>query len=287
MGLSAIALTDHDSTFGHEEMALACGAEGVDYVVGVEVSLRDNEFPKVRPGAPPAPRNVHVLAYFVPTDPTHPVQACLAELRHDRDLRNVALVDALVERGFTKLDLAYLTGLAGNVHSIGRPHFARAMFELHPEIVGPRTASSWNQLFTDWLGDGGRAYIPKASMSIESFIESTRNSGVVVSIAHPLVNYLDDAPLSSAERTMPRVLDSLRERGVVGIESYYGSNNESTRALMVSLTRNAGLIPTGGSDYHGSYKQDIELGRGRTGDLHVPDHVLEELRAAHADALVD
>ncbi len=287
MGLSAIALTDHDSTFGHEEMALACGAEGVDYVVGVEVSLRDNEFPKVRPGAPPAPRNVHVLAYFVPTDPTHPVQACLAELRHDRDLRNVALVDALVERGFTKLDLAYLTGLAGNVHSIGRPHFARAMFELHPEIVGPRTTSSWNQLFTDWLGDGGRAYIPKASMSIESFIESTRNSGVVVSIAHPLVNYLDDAPLSSAERTMPRVLDSLRERGVVGIESYYGSNNESTRALMVSLTRNAGLIPTGGSDYHGSYKQDIELGRGRTGDLHVPDHVLEELRAAHADALVD
>ncbi len=287
MGLSAIALTDHDSTLGHQEMALACVAEGVDYVVGVEVSLRDNEFPKVRAGTPPAPRNVHVLAYFVPTDPAHPVQARLAELRHDRDLRNIALVDALVERGFTRLTLAYLTELVGNVHSIGRPHFARAMFELHPEIVGPRTATSWNQLFTDWLGDGGRAYIPKASMSIESFIESTRDSGVVVSIAHPLVNYLDDAPLSSAARTMPRVLDSLRERGVVGVEAYYGSNDESTRALMVTLTRNAGLIPTGGSDYHGSYKQDIALGRGRTGDLHVPDHVLEELRAAHADALVD
>ena len=287
VGLSAIALTDHDGTFGHEEMALACAAEGVDYVVGVEVSLRDNEFPKVRAGSDPGPRNVHVLAYFVPTNPAHPVQACLAELRHDRDLRNVELVDALVARGFTRLDLEYLTEMAGNLHSIGRPHFARAMFELHPEIVGPRTASSWNQLFTDWLGDGGRAYIPKASMSIESFIESTRDSGVVVSIAHPLVNYLDDAPLSSAERTMPRVLDSLRERGVVGIEAYYGSNDESTRALMVRLTRNAGLIPTGGSDYHGSYKQDIALGRGRTGDLHVPDHVLEELRAAHADALVN
>ncbi len=287
VGLSAIALTDHDTTLGYEEMSLACAAEGVDYVVGVEVSLRDNEFPKVRHGSPPAPRNVHVLAYFVPIDPAHPVQACLTELRHDRDLRNVALVDALVEQGFTKLDLAYLTELAGNVHSIGRPHFARAMFELHPEIVGPRTASSWNQLFTDWLGDGGRAYIPKASMSIESFIESTRDSGVIVSIAHPLVNYLDDAPLSSAERTMPRVLDSLRERGVLGIEAYYGSNDESTRSLMVTLTRNAGLIPTGGSDYHGSYKQDIALGRGRTGDLHVPDHVLEELRAAHADALVN
>ncbi len=268
-------------------MALACAAEGVDYVVGVEVSLRDNEFPKVRAGSAPGPRNVHVLAYFVPTNPAHPVQQCLAELRHDRDLRNVALVDALRDRGFTRLDLAYLTELAGNVHSIGRPHFARAMFELHPEIVGPRTASTWNQLFTDWLGDGGQAYIPKASMSIESFIESTRHSGVVVSIAHPLVNYLDDVPLAHAERTMPKVLASLRERGVIGIEAYYGSNDEPTRALMVRLTRNAGLIPTGGSDYHGSYKQDIALGRGRTGDLHVPDHVLEELRGAHDDALVD
>ncbi len=66
VGLSAIALTDHDSTLGHQEMALACAAEGVDYVVGVEVSLRDNEFPKVRAGTPPAPplqnAQLHALA---------------------------------------------------------------------------------------------------------------------------------------------------------------------------------------------------------------------------------
>ncbi len=286
VGLRAIALTDHDTTAGHEEMALACAAEGIDYVVGVEVSLRDNEFPKRHHDGTVGPRNVHVLAYFVPTDPVHPVQRRLAELRHDRDLRNVALVEALRERGFTRLNLEYLTDLAGNVHTVGRPHFARAMFELHPEIVGPRTTSTWNQLFTDWLGDGGQAYIPKTSMSIESFLASTRGSGVVVSIAHPLVNYLDDAPLAQAERTMPRVLDALRERGVIGVEAYYGSFDEATRSLMVRLTRNAGLIPTGGSDYHGSYKSDIELGVGRTGDLRVPDHVLEELRGAHQEALV-
>ena len=285
VGLRAIALTDHDTTAGHEEMALACAAEGVDYVVGVEISLRDNEFPKTHHDGTVGPRNVHVLAYFVPTDPAHPVQRCLAELRHDRDVRNVALVEALVEQGFVRLDLAYLSEMAGNVHSVGRPHFARAMFELHPEIVGPRTAESWNRLFTDWLGDGGQAYIPKGSMSIEAFLEATTGSGVVVSIAHPLVNYLDDQPFAQAEHTMPRVLDSLRERGVVGVEAYYGSHDETTRALMVRLTRNAGLIPTGGSDYHGSYKQDIDLGVGRTGDLRVPDHVLDELRRAHEDAL--
>jgi hypothetical protein len=49
---------------------------------------------------------------------------------------------------------------------------------------------------------------------------------------------------------------------------------------MVKLTRDAGMIPTGGSDYHGTYKPDVLLGVGRTGDLRVPDEVLAELKAA-------
>ena len=71
LGLSAIALTDHDTTASHDEMSRACQRLGVDYVVGVEVSLRDNEFPMVRDGLS-VPRNVHVLAYFVPVTPTTP-----------------------------------------------------------------------------------------------------------------------------------------------------------------------------------------------------------------------
>ncbi len=49
---------------------------------------------------------------------------------------------------------------------------------------------------------------------------------------------------------------------------------------MVKLTRDAGLIPTGGSDYHGHYKEEVKLGFGRTGDLRVPDEILDELKAA-------
>ena len=73
---------------------------------------------------------------------------------------------------------------------------------------------------------------------------------------------------------------SLRERGFAGIEAYYGSTSAPTRALMVKLTRDAGMIPTGGSDYHGHYKEDVALGVGRTGDLLVPNEVLEEIKAA-------
>ena len=280
VGLSAIALTDHDTTLSHDEMRAACSRLGIEHVTGVEVSLRDNEFPQQRPDGTMGPRNVHVLAYFVPLDPGHPLQEQLDQLRHDRDTRNRALVVLLQEKGFGSLTMEYLTQLSGNVESIGRPHFARAMFELHPEIVGERTNDTWNQVFIDWLGAGGRAYISKTSMSIEQFVDSANGSGTVFSVAHPHLNYLDAVTPASVAETMPRVMASLRERGLVGVEAYYGSTTPEVRAVMVALTRKAGMIPTGGSDYHGLVRTDVALGRGKTGDLRVPDEILDELKAA-------
>lgn len=280
LGISALSLTDHDTTASHEEMTQACERLGIELISGVEVSLRDNELPKRQPDGNPVPRNIHVLAYFLPLEPTSALQQKLASLRHDRDTRNTALVAVLQERGFEKLTLEYLTDLAGNVHSIGRPHFARAMFELHPEIVGERNDQTWNRVFIDWIGNEGRAYIPKTSMSVEDFIESARGSSTIFSIAHPLVNYVEAPNSSSIESTMPRVLASLRERGFKGVEAYYGSNTSATRALMVKITRDAGMIPTGGSDYHGTYKNDVALGYGKSGDLRVPNEILKELKDA-------
>ena len=278
LGLHAIALTDHDTTASYDEMRTACDALSLELVSGVEVSLREGEFPRRDDHS--RPRNVHLLGYFLPLEPEHPFQRTLASLRRDREVRNRALVDLLQDKGFEYLTLDYLVALAGSPDSIGRPHFARAMFELHPEIVGERTDESWNRVFADWLGSEGAAYIPKTGMPLEDFVAAGRGSGAVFSIAHPLVNYLDDH--SSIESTMPRVMASLRERGVWGIEAYYGSTDTATRALMVKLTRDAGMIPTGGSDYHGSYKRAIDLGRGLNGDLRVPDEVLDELKAARS-----
>jgi predicted metal-dependent phosphoesterase TrpH len=279
LGVSAISLTDHDTTSSYAEMAEAASRLGIELVPGVEVSLRDNEFPMTRDGRLVA-RNVHVLAYYLPLDPAHPLQRQLARLRHDRDVRNLELIEKLRRLGFTRLTLEYLTAISGNVHSIGRPHFARAMFELHPELVGERTDERWNRIFIDWLGSSGLAYIPKTSMPIEQFIDAAAGSSTIFSIAHPLVNYVGEGSSAAIESTMPKILASLRERGFRGVEAYYGGTSEQTRALMVKLTRDAGMIPTGGSDYHGHYKEDVALGFGRSGDLRVPDEILEELRAA-------
>ena len=277
LGLSAIALTDHDTTLSHDVMLTSCAELGIELIPGVEVSLRDNEIPKVgrQHGSP---RNVHVLAYFLPLEPTHPLQKKLEALRRDRTIRNRALVTSLQEQGFEDLTLEYLTALAGNEDSIGRPHFARAMFELHSDLLGEATDDAWNRVFIEWLGDGGKAYIPKTSMPIEEFVSAAKGSSTVFSIAHPLVNYMDSN--TSIESTMPRVFASLRERGFQGIEAYYGGCDAATRNLMVKLTRDAGMIPTGGSDFHGSYKESVKLGYGRSGDLRVPNEVLDELKAA-------
>ncbi len=277
VGLNAIALTDHDTTASHAEMAAACAALGVEYVIGVEVSLRDNYFPKVQRDGSVGPRNIHVLAYFVPLEHDHPVQVKLASLRRDRDVRNRRLLSQLRGFGFERLSLEYLTGLARSIHSIGRPHFAQAMFDLHPEIVGVQTEDAWRHVFRDWLGSDGRSYVPKTSMPLEEFVEAA-GPHVFISVAHPLLNYLEHADTASIEERMPRVLASLVERGVHGVEAYYGGTARTARQHMAKLARDAGLIPTGGSDYHGTYKEHVALGLGAYGDLYVPDQVLDEMR---------
>jgi predicted metal-dependent phosphoesterase TrpH len=280
LGLRAIALTDHDTTASHGDMAAACAFEGIELVPGVEISLLDTVFARHDDQGEPRPRGVHVLAYFLPLDDEHPVQRVLARLRRDRAERNERLVQRLREFGFERLSLEAVTARASHSEGVGRPHFATAMFELHPEIVGERTPESWSRVFVDWLGTSGRAYVPKTTLTIESVIEVAQGSGTVFSIAHPLLNYLPDYSAASIEERMPKILASLRDRGVTGVEAYYGGTTATTRALMVKLTRDAGLIPTGGSDYHGLFKHDVSLGVGHSGDLHVPDEILDELRAA-------
>ena len=278
--LRAIALTDHDTTASHQDMAAACDRLGLELVPGVEISVLDARFPRVTPDGRRVARGVHVLAYFLPLEETHPVQVMLARLRRDRAERNERLIERLRELGFTRLSREAVSAHAAGAEVVGRPHVAAAMFALHPEIVGERTPASWSRLFVDWLGTTGRAYVPKTTLTLEDLVATARGSGTVFSLAHPLLNYLPEASTATIETQMPAIMASLRERGVAGVEAYYGGANSATRSLMVKLARDAGLIPTGGSDYHGLFKADVSLGVGHSGDLQVPDEVLDELRAA-------
>jgi hypothetical protein len=282
LGITAIALTDHDTTASHNEMAAACAQYGIELVRGVEISLRDTEHMRTGPNGQSTPTGVHVLAYFLPLEAESPIQLLLKQLRDEREIRNRKLVTLLQDQGFDRLTLDDVVSHAGSLYSVGRPHFATVMFEQHPEIVGVRNDENWGRLFVDWLGNDGRAYIPKSDMTIEQFVAAGAGTSTFFSIAHPLVNYLPYRTDNEVDQLMPAIAASLRERGFRGIEAHYGGTSAETRALMIKLTRDAGMIPTGGSDYHGSFKTNVQLGSGRSGDLRVPESVLEEMKAAVA-----
>ncbi len=280
IGITTMALTDHDTTASHDEMQAACDHWGINLITGTEISLVDHQFPRANERGEEKGRGIHVLAYFPPLDPDSPMQRLLERLRNDRENRNAQLLHVLQGLGFERLTMEAVAGSKAEGEVIGRPHFAEAMFLLHPEIVGEKSPEAWRSIFDNWLSVTGRAYLPKTELTLEEVVEQAKGSGTIFSIAHPLLNYLPDYTNESIEREMPRILNSLRERGFTGAEAYYGGTTEPTRALMVKLTRDAGLVPTGGSDYHGSVKELVALGVGYSGDLHVPDHIVDELRRA-------
>ena len=192
-----------------------------------------------------------------------PLQDELARLRADRAARNGELVARLAELGIP-VDYDDVVAVAGSEEGVGRPHFARA-------LVAAGAAEDVDDAFVRWLGNGRPAYVPKGRLSPADVARLARESGGVAVLAHPLSLGLEPAALE-------RFVTELADRGLTGIEAVYGSYTPAARRALVALAGRAGLVATGGSDYHGSFKPDLHVGTG-LGDLDVPDAVLEALAA--------
>lgn len=246
-GLKALALTDHDGLSGLAEAKGAAVEAGVELVPGCEVSCRFS------------PGTMHVLCYFV-EEGEGPLQSQLERLRLDRATRNERLIARLNELGI-EIDLDDVREEAGG-STLGRPHFAAA-------LVKKGVAESYQAAFDDLLGKGGPAYIPKAFISAEDTIKAAHQSGALAVLAHPLSLGLEPEPLDS-------LVASLAQAGLTGMECWYGRYSPEERAGLLATAERHGLVATGGSDFHGSYKPDLSVGTGR-GDLEVPDSALVAL----------
>lgn len=252
-GCTAVALTDHDSVAGHPAAAAAAEEWGVTLVRGCEVSCR---------ALSGAGRSMHVLVYFVDGD-EGPLHDELARLRDDRRHRNVALVARLQQLG-VPVTFDDLVAEAGGEEGIGRPHMAAL-------LVRRGVALDLADAFDTWLGDAGRAYVPKARLSAGDLAKVASEAGAVTVLAHPLSLGLEGPALESAVR-------ELAEAGLSGLEALYGGYGSPRRRELESLARRLGLVPTGGSDFHGSFRPGMAVGTG-SGDLQVPESALEELAA--------
>lgn len=253
-GIGTLAITDHDTQEGVAEASMAAERLGVELIPGVELSL---QYPN---------GGMHLVVLWL-TPGEGPLQERLAGLREGRESRNARIVELLNEAG-KPMTLGEVLDEAGG-GSVGRPHIAAVMVRRGyvPDI---ETA------FDLWLGDGRPAYVGRPRLEPEDAIGLARASGAVPVLAHP--HTLGITTSSEMTTLLARLVDA----GLVGLEALYASYRRHERAGYADLARRFGLAVSGGSDYHGTYKPGLMLGRGY-GDLAVPESVLERLRE-HKDS---
>lgn len=249
-GCSAVALTDHDSLAGLAAARRRADDVGVTLISGCEISCRSPT------------GGMHVLVYFVEED-GGPLAHELVNLRADRMQRNLHLAARLATLG---LPISYedVVAEAGGEDGIGRPHFASV-------LVRKGIVDSTQEAFDRFLSTGRPGYVPKARLDAVDVVRLARASGGVAVLAHPFSLGIDGMDLA-------RAVGELADAGFAGIEAIYGRYSPRQRQDLANLARRFGLVATGGSDHHGTIKPDLTVGTG-TGDLKVPDHVLEQLEA--------
>jgi predicted metal-dependent phosphoesterase TrpH len=228
--LAAIALTDHDTVSGLAE-ARAVGAElGVRIVNGVELSAVEGE------------TETHLLGLHLRD--TAVLERGLGELREMRGRRAARIVELLQSQGVqVTFDDVMLQAGSG---AIGRPHVARA-------LVADGWATDVRDAFDRYLGAGRPAYVAKDQLGMREAIAMVHAAGGLAVLAHP-----------GAGGTRERI-DALVALGLDGVEVKHPSHSPQDVARLRAFVDQLGLIPSGGSDWHGAADGSRTIGM-----MHVP-----------------
>jgi 3',5'-nucleoside bisphosphate phosphatase len=246
IGLKAIALTDHDTTKGLNDALSASRELGVEVIPGCELSVQYKGL-------------MHILGLWVIPD-APALNEALLELRAKRNARNEIMIEKLRKAG---LDVTYeeIKRLAGDA-AIGRPHICRV-------LMNKGAVSSVQEAFDRFLGPNGKAYVPKEKFDPERAISMLKNEQATVILAHPF-------SMSLQENELKKELIRLKDLGLDGVEVFYPEHTKDQTSLYSSLCNELDLLPSGGSDFHGSIKPHIRLGKG-TGNLNLPYSLVEAM----------
>ncbi len=242
--LEYIAVTDHDSTNGIDE-AIAEGQRlGIQVIPGIEMST---DIPRAE---------VHVLGYYL-NHRDERFQAVLRQLREGRRDRAEKMVGKLAEMGLP-VPWERVQEVAGS-GSVGRPHIAQVMLECG-------YVSSLAEAFTEYIGRNGPAYVERYKLTPVEAVQMILGVDGLPVLAHP-----------AEVVTLSQVLPELVSAGLVGLECYYfGYSPEAVEGL-VALADERGLVPTGGTDFHGH--DTTGQGPRYPGDVWVPWESVRRLRA--------
>jgi predicted metal-dependent phosphoesterase TrpH len=250
--VSALAITDHDITTGIPEAMVTGETLGIEVIPGVEISSFDGK------------SELHILGYCVKWQDAAFNQR-LATLRESRHRRNPLIIERLREAG---LDVTYeeVRALAGT-ESVGRPHIAQLLMQ-------KKYVTSAKEAFDRYLAEGRPAYVARELPTPAEAINWIREAKGVAVLAHPTW-------VKESGEGLRTCVTTLKEAGLGGIEVHYSTHSKSQTAGYLDLAHRLDLLITGGSDFHGLTKPDIEVGSGR-GDLKVNPRLLAPLKEAAA-----
>jgi len=248
-GLQAMAITDHDTVAGNLEALEAAMELGFELVPGVEIS------------ADSTAGTIHIVGLFIrPDDPD--MEAVLTELRVFREERNRKMVARLAELGIHLTPQELVMEAGGDL--VGRPHFAALLLK-------KGHVKTYQEAFDVYLKSGGKAYLDKKRLPSDQAIAMIKDAGGIPILAHPFTMR------EKAKDGFEARLRELVDQNLQGIEVYYTDHSHADVVFYADLARRYNLLISGGTDFHGAVKPDVQLGRGR-GAMNIPYEILEHMK---------
>jgi 3',5'-nucleoside bisphosphate phosphatase len=249
-GVRVFAVTDHDTVAGHAEAEAAASTHGLTFVPGIEVTA-------VCEG-----RDVHVLGYWI--DGAREAFAGFLREQRARRVARVEAIGAALAAAGARVDLgpvlARIAERPGT--SVGRPDLARL-------VVAAGHASSAQEAFDRWLGEGCPAYVARTGVSPEQAVAIIHEAGGLASLAHPGVTRRNDR------------LAAWAAAGLDALEAYHSDHSEDEEADYLERARALALLVTGGSDFHGDDPMSQRTKRRVVGGVTLPTEWWSALQARH------
>jgi predicted metal-dependent phosphoesterase TrpH len=239
LGLEALAITDHDTLLGYELAAEPARRAGIELICGIELSTKLDG------------RTVHLLGYFLNDPPSAGFVSWLRQMQASRRERNIRMAEKL--RTFNmEITIQEVEALGRSI--AGRPHFARLMVE-------KGYVRTIQQAFDDYLDESAKGYVDRYEPHLGEAIQRVRDAGGMASLAHPIRVHNQAA------------IPSMREIGLAALEAHHSDHSPAQTRTYLALAEQCGYAVTGGSDFHGSVKPGVRLGKPV-----VPRSVLDRLR---------
>ncbi len=248
IGLSGVAICDHNTVDGVPDFLKAAQGKPIEAVCGAEFSVDW------------CGTELHLLGLFIPENYLAQVSAFMLEVNERKEQSNIALIEALAKNGIF-IDYARMKN-ASPSGKINRAHIAA-------ELTNMGVTKSVKEAFDTLLAPKTGYYIEPKRITVFEMIDFIRSIRSVPVLAHPFLN------LSKSELEV--FLPLAKKHGLVGMECAYSTYDTATTEISFEMADKFGLKYSGGSDFHGSVKPDIQLGKGK-GELKVPYEWLINLK---------